>query len=136
MSMNIGSPEEDGSESPMTQSPSNWPPQLDALIAAGDHHRSLLENESVRVLETCIEPGETVPLHTHRWPAVYYVLSVSDFVRRDERGDVVLDTRDSETKLQVGQALWGSALGPHTLENVGSEPLRMISVEVKGAPAP
>lgn len=47
---------------------------LDAVLAALDFHRVLLENDSIRVPETRIEPGQVVPLHTHRWPAVYYHL--------------------------------------------------------------
>jgi hypothetical protein len=34
-----------------------WPRELDALIAAPDSHRLLLENDRVRVLEVVIEPG-------------------------------------------------------------------------------
>ena len=30
----------------------------------------MFENDRVRVLEVRIAPGETVPVHTHRWPAL------------------------------------------------------------------
>ena len=50
-----------------------WPDELDALTAAPKHHRRLLENERVRVLEVRIGPGEIVPVHTHRWPSVIYM---------------------------------------------------------------
>ncbi len=105
---------------------------LDAVIAAPEHHRVLLENDSVRVLDTRIEPGETVRLHTHRWPAAYYVLAWGDFVRRDERGEVTLDTRVTPVHVAPGQAVWSGALGPHTLENVGTAAIHIVSVEVKG----
>ena len=52
-----------------------WPDSLDALVAAADFHRLVLETDDVRVLETTIGPGQTVPLHTHRWPSVLYVLA-------------------------------------------------------------
>lgn len=115
----------------MPETQSNWPIHLDALVAASEHHRLLLENDAVRVLETRIEPGETVRLHTHRWPAAYYILSAGDFVRRDEHGVVLQDTRQSAKRLQPGQAVWSPPLGPHTLENVGNGPIHVISVEVK-----
>lgn len=105
---------------------------LDAVVAAPEHHRVLLENESVRVLETRIEPGEVVKLHTHRWPAAYYILAWSDFVRRDEGGAVVLDSRAAGVSMKPGQAMWSEAMGPHTLENVGRSAMHVISVEVKG----
>lgn len=106
-----------------------WPDSLDAVVAAPAHHRTLLENESVRVLDTRIEPGDTVPLHTHRWPAVLHVLSWSDWVRRNERGEVVMDTR--EQKVPAQSVVWSPALPPHTLENVGVAPIHVISIELK-----
>ena len=108
-----------------------WDRNLDALIAAPEHHRLVIENERVRMLETRIEPGETVRLHTHENPAAYYVLSFSHFVRRDEAGTVLVDTRKSGIELVPGQGVWSDPLGPHTLENVGHDPLHIISVEVK-----
>ena len=110
---------------------SAWPPELDALVAASKHHRLVLENDRVRVLDTRIAPGDTVPLHTHRWPAVHQVMSWSDFVRRDEHGVVEVDTR-GKPAVAVGTALWSGPLGPHTLENVGAAELHVVSVELKG----
>ena len=109
-----------------------WPPDLDALQAAPRQHRLLLENERVRVLDTEIAPGERTPLHTHRWPAVHYVLSWGDFVRRDANDAVLLDSRTLPKIPAAQSALWGDPLGPHTLENVGEAPIRIVSIEVKG----
>jgi quercetin dioxygenase-like cupin family protein len=110
------------------------PDELDALVAAPDHHKLLLENDQVRVLDTRIEPGETVPLHCHCWPAVYYVVSWSDFIRRDQNGQIQVDTRAAEIVMHPGSAVWGNPLEKHTLENVGSDTLHMISVELKQSP--
>jgi quercetin dioxygenase-like cupin family protein len=108
-----------------------WPATLDAMSAAPEHHTLLFENEYVRVLDAHVKPGETVPVHTHCWPGVLYILGVSDFVRRDPDGNVILDTRDSAAQAPPGSAVWGEALTPHTLENVGSHELRNITVELK-----
>ena len=70
-----------------------WPPELDAMTAAPAYHDLHSENEHVRVLEAYVGPGETVPVHTHCWPGVLYILGVSDFVRRDPEGKVLVDTR-------------------------------------------
>lgn len=107
-----------------------WPDDLDALVAAPKHHRLLLENERSRVLETRIEPGETVPLHTHRWPSVYHVLSWGSFVRRDGDGKVLVDTRTSPPSAPP-KAVWSEPLPPHTLENVDTRPIHLVSVELK-----
>jgi hypothetical protein len=109
-----------------------WPDELDALVAAPHPHFLLLENEAVRVLDTRVPPGQTVPLHTHRWPGTLYLLSWSDFVRRDAEGSVLLDSR-TINRPSEGAALWSPSLPPHTLENVGESTLRLISVEVKGS---
>jgi mannose-6-phosphate isomerase-like protein (cupin superfamily) len=103
---------------------------LDALTAAPSHHRLLFENDSVRVLDTEIKPGDQTPVHTHQWPAVHYVLSWSAFIRRGESGSVILDTRATGLA-QAPQVLWGEPLPAHSLENVGETPLHIISVEQK-----
>ncbi|MGA3324019.1 MAG: hypothetical protein ABSF45_06065, partial [Terriglobia bacterium] len=57
----------------------NWLEALDALSAAPQYHLLLLENDRVRVLDTRDSQGQSVPLHTHRWPSALYILSWSDF---------------------------------------------------------
>jgi hypothetical protein len=104
--------------------------ELDALTAAPANHRLLLENESMRMLDTIIEPGQTTPLHSHCWAAALYVLSISDFIRRDENGTVTFDSRNSPPLLP-GAALSIPPLPPHTLENIGTAEIRIIAVELK-----
>ena len=70
-----------------------WPDSLDALRAAPAHHELLLENERVRVIHTHIPVGDTVPLHTHRWAGVAYVIQSGDFIRRDQNANVLFDSR-------------------------------------------
>ena len=117
----------------MPDGPDAWPPDLDALIAAPEHHVLLMENEQVRVLRTRIPPGETTGLHTHRWPAVYLIESWSAFLRRDAEGQVAFDSRESAELGAPDGPRWSPPLGPHTLENVGDAEIRLISVEVKTA---
>jgi hypothetical protein len=119
----------------------DWPADLDAMIAAPAYHSVTLENDSVRVLDTTVPPGHTVPLHTHRWPAVHYILTWSDFIRRDHTGAILLDTRNNDTPNNPehppeGSAQWSGPLAPHTLENVGQSSLRVISVELKNPTQP
>jgi len=104
---------------------------LDAMTVAPDHHRILLENERVRVLDTRIRPGEQTPVHTHQWPSALYILSWSDFVRHDQDGGVLLDSRTMPTKPQVGAVIWSGPLPPHYARNVGDADLHVIAVEIK-----
>lgn len=110
----------------------DWPEELDALVAAPEHHSLLLENERVRVLETLIPPGETTAVHTHRWPNVQYVVSNTDFIRRDGEGAVLLDTRSASGHGEAHPTHWSGPLPPHSIENVGERDLRVIMVELKG----
>ncbi|MBV4357596.1 cupin domain-containing protein [Pinibacter aurantiacus] len=118
-------------DSPVSRDPWPYPDSLDALIAAPQHHKLLFENEFVRVLDTLIPPGETTAIHTHRYPASTYILSWSDFVRFDDNGNVMLDTRTLAKKPGPGAANWVEALPPHALQNVGTQDMHVISVEQK-----
>lgn len=104
---------------------------LDALIQAPDHHAPLLENGSVRVLDTKVRPGERTPVHAHEWPAALYVLSWSDFIRYDPEGKVLLDSRTLASQPRPGSALWAGPIGPHCVENVGQSDLHILAVEIK-----
>jgi quercetin dioxygenase-like cupin family protein len=111
-----------------------WPDELDALSAAPQNHRVLLENDRVRVLQTHIPVGATTPVHTHRWPSIEYVLSGAHLVRRDGNGNVKVDTRVAGTPLRASEATWAEAFPPHSAENVGDVEIRVLMVELKGRP--
>ena len=103
---------------------------LDAMTAAGDHHDILFENDEVRILDTNVKPGEQTPVHAHEWPAALYVISWSDFIRRDSDGAVMVDSRDRKMG-EDGTGLWLPPLPPHSIENIGSSDLHIIAVELK-----
>jgi mannose-6-phosphate isomerase-like protein (cupin superfamily) len=108
-----------------------WPDSLDAMVAAPEHHEVLLENERVRVLDSRIKAGETVPAHTHRWASVLYILGTSDFIRYDAEGNVVFDSRTKESSIGAGMVTWSGPLSAHSVQNVGETEIRVISVELK-----
>ncbi|HUK26125.1 MAG TPA: hypothetical protein VLV49_16200 [Terriglobales bacterium] len=110
-----------------------WPDSLDALAAAPRHHELLLENDRVRVLYTRIPAGDLVPLHTHRWQGVVHLLSWSHFVRRDQHGKVLLDSRQMPSPPQAPSVQWLDPLPPHTVENVGESEILLFIVELKPA---
>jgi mannose-6-phosphate isomerase-like protein (cupin superfamily) len=108
-----------------------WLDALDAVVAAPEHHRVLLETERVRVLDTLILPGDETPAHTHRWSSVHYVLSQSDFIRFDANGKSVFDSRDAQVDIKSGMALSSPPIPPHSVRNVGDTEIHIISVEIK-----
>jgi hypothetical protein len=111
--------------------PEQWPAELDALIAAPEHHKLLFENDRVRVIDANIPAGKMTAVHTHRFAASHIVVSWSDFIRYDNKGNVLLDSRSIGKSFAPHAALWSEPLGPHALKNVGEYELHIISVEVK-----
>jgi mannose-6-phosphate isomerase-like protein (cupin superfamily) len=107
-----------------------WPPQLDGVIAAPDHHKVLFENDRVRVIETIVEAGDTTPVHTHP-RTVMYVVSGDHFVRRADSGEVMVDTRERGEDFEMPSVIWSDGTPPHVIENPGEEDLIVIGVEMK-----
>jgi len=104
---------------------------LDGPIAAPDHHRVTFENERVRVVETLIRPGDTTPVHTHLARSMTVVRSGSQFIRRDARGKVLVDTRAEDPPFVMPQLIWSDGIPAHTLQNTGSEDLVLTAIELK-----
>lgn len=99
---------------------------IDAVAAAPDEFRVLLENDQVRVIEYEIKPGQHEPWHTHP-PKVSYVLAGGK-LRITPQGGAPFDVTET-----AGEASWMAALGPHHAENIGRSPVRILLVEVKAA---
>jgi hypothetical protein len=78
-----------------------------------------------------IAPGDPTPVHAHRWPCTFYILSWSAFVRRDGEGKVIVDSRTLQQIKNSPQTLWSAPLPPHSLQNVSETDLRVINVELK-----
>jgi hypothetical protein len=103
---------------------------LDGIAADPSHHTVLFENDEVRVIETRIAPGELTPLHTHLAPTVMYALSGSHFIRRDEHGGTMQDTR-ATPDFVLPKVSYSTGTPRHTIENTGDDELRVIGVELK-----
>ena len=109
----------------------NWCDTLDAVAAAPEHHKVIFENENVRVLDTRIAPGETTPVHTHRWASVVYTLQTGDFVRVSAVDRSVIDTRITPIDVELNTPKHLAPLSPHSVKNVGGTELRAITIEIK-----
>lgn len=115
-----------------TGNPDEWPADLDAVIAAPNNHKILLENESVRVLQVSLAPNEIEPLHSHRWRSVLYIQQADDFIDSDENGNVIFDTRALDTPLTFPLTMWKEPEAPHSVTNLSDDtPIRLIRVEIK-----
>ena len=114
-----------------TGNPADWPADQDAVIAAPNNHRILMENEKVRVLEVSLGPGETEAVHHHQWASVLYIQEAGDFIDYDGDGNVIFDTREIPA-LQFPMTMWKDAEAPHSVENLSKTiTIRLIRVEMK-----
>lgn len=118
---------------PISAVPWPYPASLDAVLAAGDYHHVVFENDRVRVLNIRIPPGHTVPLHTHCWPGVCYLFHFSHFLRRDAAGAVTHDSRSLAAPPAPWSVSWVDPYPPHTVENIGTNDLHFLTVELKDA---
>jgi quercetin dioxygenase-like cupin family protein len=105
---------------------------LDGVIAAPEHHRIIFENDRMRVTELRVKPGDRVPVHTHRWASVNYVLKLGDFISYDAEGNVKFDSRGGESEINQGAVFCLPPFPPpHSVENIGAVEMHGISVELK-----
>jgi quercetin dioxygenase-like cupin family protein len=108
------------------QAPAGRVTPIDAVSVSPDRFKVLLENPQVRVIEYVLLPGERDQWHTHP-PKVSYVAS---------GGTLRITTEDGQSFLtdeKAGSATWMDALGRHFAQNVGTTPVRIVLIEVKGA---
>ena len=105
--------------------------QLDAVAAAPEHHKVLLESDQVRVLETLLKPGEETAVHTHIWSGFLYIISWGDFVRYDEHRNVIMDSSLMTNTPVPRTAVPAAPIPPHSMRNVGTRNIHVILTEFK-----
>jgi hypothetical protein len=90
--------------------------------------RLVLADERVRVWEDVVDAHAEQPVHTHRSPYLSIMLTPARAQVVGADGEVLYDV-----ERQPGDVTWfGADRVPvtHTLRNLGSEPIRVIVVEV------
>jgi mannose-6-phosphate isomerase-like protein (cupin superfamily) len=96
----------------------------DALKAASNAYKLILENEKVRVLEIVLKPGDKAAMHNHPHNHVVYIMHDARF-RLD-----FPDGTSGEFDLKEGTALMMDA-GSHETTNIGKTIGRNLVVEIK-----
>ena len=110
---------------------SDYDNEYDAVRAAGNHHRLLFENESVRVLEVIIPPGETTEFHSHPLPGVFITTQPATRISKDLEGTIFKTTRREDfDPLQPAQWREGSDK-PVSVTVTDSVAMQVIRVEMK-----
>ena len=102
------------------------------LKAAPEHHKPLLENEFVLVLDVSIPAGATVPAHLHPWPAVFITLKPGHLLFRNLAGEVVREARPPSDLPENPQVEWRKPdTEPIVISNVGTSEQRALRIELK-----
>jgi hypothetical protein len=108
-----------------------WPASTDAVVAAPNNHKILLENDRVRVLDVTVRPGAKEPVHSHRWPSILYIDRAAQFRDYDSEGRVLFDsTKVPPIKYPVTR--WQEPQAPHAIENLSKRvTIHLVRVELK-----
>jgi hypothetical protein len=105
------------------------------LNAAPVHHRAILENDVVRVLDVRIAPGDTVPAHQHDLPSIFVTLSPADLVFRSLSGETVKNVRRSREPGGDPNVEWRDpAPAPRIVSNIDTVELHALRIELKSTP--
>ena len=103
----------------------------DAVRVAGNHHRLLFENESVRVLEVIIPPGESTEFHSHPMPGVFITNQPATRISRNLEDEIFKTTnREDFDPSQPAQWRKGSDM-PVSVTVTDSVAMKIIRVEMK-----
>ena len=88
----------------------------------------LFENERVKIWDFVLEPGEAIPMHTHRRDHVIVVVEGGRLEVEDAEG------RRRTYEPRAGDWHYGAVVGEdtHDARNVGSTRYRNLIIELKG----
>jgi len=112
---------------------------FDAVAAAPESHRVLMEDDTLRVLRVEVAPGRTEPIHDHRWPSVMYFerpqpITYIAYTLVD--GRPVEGERIDAPAMEASKTVRGDPEGLHAVKNRGSGPFVAIRVEFKDGKTP
>ena len=95
----------------------------DAVEAAAEVYKVLLENGRVRVLEVTGVPGTISPMHGHP-DSVMHAVNAAQILVTEPGGE------GQRIAVPAGATFWTPAT-EHSVENVGTETVKFIRVELK-----
>jgi mannose-6-phosphate isomerase-like protein (cupin superfamily) len=113
--------------------PCPWPDSLDAVRAAPENHRVLLENDRVRVLDVTVPAGGKEPIHAHCLPSVLVVLEGGRARDFDDHGKLIEEGEVIPPGATAPFAFWLDRTPPHSVHNTDIVPIHLVRVELKQA---
>lgn len=115
------------------------PASFDAVAAAPNSHRVLLEDDKTRVLRVEVAPGATEPVHDHRWPSVMYFEQpqpITYITYKLVNGKPVETDRFDAPSFAMSKTVRSEPEGLHAVMNRGSAPFVAVRIEFKSGNLP
>jgi hypothetical protein len=112
---------------------SSWdhPDALDSLNAAPANHRLVYEDDRVRLLEVTILPGETEPLHGHKYPSVFAFDAVQPTLHDHTPDGKPVDLKRGLLDNEFPACLSMGPQEPHAAQNTDTYPQHFYRLEFK-----
>jgi quercetin dioxygenase-like cupin family protein len=107
----------------LRQTRSRWPMEGGDKTFPGGHIKVLFVRDAVRVSETDLDPGTTVPSHHHEGP--HLLVAISDLDLRS----AIEGKGPTRFTLKAGDVKWVDGGFTHTVTNTGSQTARLVTVE-------
>jgi hypothetical protein len=98
-------------------------PAQDPVKVAPKSYTVLLDNDQVRVLKSCLKPGETIPTHSHNYRVIYELTDQRSRFTFPAAPPVVSSSK-------AGTVKWGTPV-THSEENIGDTDGCALIVELK-----
>ena len=111
-----------------------WPDSLDAIVAAPHSHQIIYEDKQVRILHVTVAPGQTEPVHSHKWRSIAWASQSPTFTLYHyvSGADKKLTKTDSfSAQLPLNTANKWDPEAPHAVRNTGKDTLVLYRVEFK-----
>jgi len=109
-----------------------WPLSMEAVHAAPNNHHVLFENDSVRLLEVTVQPGQTEPLHWHMYPSVFAVNGVQPALKDHTADSTAMRPRQYEdADWSQPQCRTMPVQAPHQVTDADSFPVHFYRLEFK-----
>jgi quercetin dioxygenase-like cupin family protein len=111
-----------------------WPDSLDAVIAAPQSHGIIYEDEKVRILHVTVAPGQTEPIHAHKWRSIAWATQSPSFTLYHYalgQDNHLVRTDSFNAQLALNTANKWAPETPHAIRNRGQDSLVLYRVEFK-----
>ncbi len=96
----------------------------DAAVAASKTHKTLFENDKVRVLEVQIAPGEKEPLHLHPYKSITIIQEPATLKYFDKDDKLI-------SEIVAEGVSWIEPVELHAAQNVSDTPFHGYRIEMK-----